>query len=53
MLRDPDSFYEGTRSESLLKVKSSLDAEATIIGYVEDTHMKKEDVLGGFLVKDE
>jgi len=41
MLRDPDSLYDGTRSKSLLKVKSSLDAEGVIIDYIEDTHMKK------------
>jgi DNA ligase-1 len=33
MLRDPESFYEVGRSSSLLKVKSSKDAEAVVIGY--------------------
>lgn len=53
MLRDPDSLYEGLRSKCLLKVKSSLDAEAIIIDYIEDTHMKKDNVLGGFIVKND
>lgn len=53
MLRDPDSLYDGTRSKSLLKVKSSLDAEAVIIDYIEDTHMKKDGILGGFLVRND
>lgn len=53
MLRDPDSLYEGKRSKNLLKVKSSLDAEATILDYIEDTHMKKDNVLGGFIVRNE
>lgn len=33
MLRRPDSFYVPTRNDSLLKVKSFYDAEATIVGY--------------------
>ena len=33
MLRKPGSKYERTRSTSLLKVKTFLDAEATVIGY--------------------
>ena len=33
MLRDPDSLYERKRSRSLLKVKSFLDADATVIGH--------------------
>lgn len=33
MLRKPGSAYERTRSTSLLKVKTFLDAEATVIGY--------------------
>ena len=53
MLRDPDSLYEGNRSKTLLKVKSSMDSEATILSYVEDTHMKKNNVLGGFIVRNE
>ncbi len=33
MLRDPKSLYEVGRSRTLLKVKSFLDDEATVIGY--------------------
>ena len=33
MLRDPNSFYERKRSSSLLKVKSFLDDEATIVAH--------------------
>lgn len=33
MLRDPNSNYERKRSKSLLKVKSFLDADATVIGH--------------------
>ena len=37
MLRDPSSLYEPKRSHTLLKVKSFLDADATVIGYEEGT----------------
>ncbi len=33
MIRDPNSKYEGRRSEKLLKVKKFEDAEATVIGH--------------------
>ncbi len=33
MLRDPNSLYESGRSHTLLKVKSFLDCEVTVIGY--------------------
>ena len=33
MLRDPDSLYTSGRTSSLLKVKSFLDCEVTVIGY--------------------
>ena len=33
MLRDPASQYERKRSSTLLKVKSFLDADATVIGH--------------------
>ncbi len=33
MLRDPASQYERKRSNTLLKVKSFLDADATVIGH--------------------
>ncbi|KAH6891588.1 hypothetical protein BKA70DRAFT_1119873 [Coprinopsis sp. MPI-PUGE-AT-0042] len=34
MLRKPGSTYEGTRSSTLLKVKTFYDAEALVTGYV-------------------
>ena len=33
MVRQPGSFYERTRSTTLLKIKSFFDAEATVTGY--------------------
>ena len=33
MLRDPESKYEGKRTDKLLKVKKFEDAEATVIGH--------------------
>ena len=33
MIKDPNSHYEGKRSEKLLKVKKFDDAEATVIGH--------------------
>ena len=33
MLREPGSYYETKRSNTLLKVKQVLDTEAVIIGY--------------------
>ena len=33
MLRDPNSKYEGRRSNVLLKVKTFIDDEATVLGY--------------------
>ncbi len=35
VLRNPDALYESGRSDSFLKVKSFLDAEARIVGYKE------------------
>lgn len=37
MLRDPNSLYEGRRSDKLLKVKKFDDAEATVIGHEKGT----------------
>ena len=37
MLKDPQSKYEGRRSESLLKVKKFEDAEAKVIGHLKGT----------------
>lgn len=35
MLRKPQSEYIGTRSDTLLKVKTFFDEEATVIGHLE------------------
>ena len=37
MLKDPNSAYEGRRSNSLLKVKRFEDTEATVIGHLKGT----------------
>ena len=48
MLRDPASLYEGKRSNSLLKVKSFLDADAVVVGHQQGTG-KHKDRLGALL----
>lgn len=40
MLREPGSLYERTRSHSLLKVKTFLDAEAIVIGHSKDKKLE-------------
>ena len=40
MLREPGSLYERTRSHSLLKVKTFLDAEAKVVGHSKDSKME-------------
>ena len=40
MLREPGSLYERTRSHSLLKVKTFLDAEAKVVGYSKDSKVE-------------
>ena len=37
MIKDPQSKYEGRRSDNLLKVKKFDDAEATVIGHEKGT----------------
>jgi DNA ligase-1 len=37
MIKDPNSLYEGKRSNMLLKVKKFEDAEATVIGHLKGT----------------
>ena len=37
MLKDPNSKYEGKRSNALLKVKRFEDTEATVIGHLQGT----------------
>ena len=36
-MRNPESFYENRRSDSLLKVKTFYDDEAEVIGYTAGT----------------
>lgn len=50
MLRKPGSFYQGQRSNTLLKVKNFLDDEATIIGY-EEGKGKYLGNIGALIVK--
>ena len=50
MLRDPASQYEPKRSNTLLKVKSFLDADATVIGHQPGTG-KHRGRLGALLCK--
>jgi len=45
MLRQPESYYEGKRSRTLLKVKTFLDADAKVIGH-EKGSGKNSDVCG-------
>jgi DNA ligase-1 len=49
MLRQPGSAYEGGRSGTLLKVKSFLDAEATVLGH-QPGRGKFRGVMGALLV---
>lgn len=51
MLRDPNSKYETSRSDKLLKVKKFEDAEATVIGYQDGTG-RLEGLTGALLVKE-
>ena len=50
MLKDPNSPYEGKRSNYLLKYKPNFDAEAIIIGY-KPGQGKYSGMLGGFVCK--
>lgn len=50
MLKDPNSPYEGKRSNYLLKYKPNFDAEAIIIGY-KPGQGKYSGMLGGFICK--
>lgn len=51
MIKDPNSEYEGCRSESLLKVKRFEDAEATVIGKYSGTG-RCLNMAGGIEVKE-
>lgn len=44
MLRDPESIYEGKRSNTLLKVKTSMDSEATVIEHMLGTGKYKNQI---------
>ena len=37
MIRDPDSYYEGRRSDKMLKVKKAYDAEAVVLKIMKGT----------------
>jgi predicted DNA-binding WGR domain protein len=50
MLRQPASFYEHKRSNTLLKVKSFVDAEATVIGHKSGTG-RCQGMMGALLVR--
>lgn len=49
MLRQPGSLYEGSRSSTLLKVKTFLDDEATVIGY-EDGKGRHKGRIGSIIL---
>ncbi|CAK92876.1 unnamed protein product (macronuclear) [Paramecium tetraurelia] len=50
MLRDPDSTYEQRRSDKLLKVKTFMDDEATVLAHEEGTG-RCQGMLGSLKVK--
>jgi len=50
MLRDPESYYENKRSNSLLKVKDFLDDEV-VVQDIEFGKGKNENVMGNLIVK--
>jgi DNA ligase 1 len=52
MLRKPESYYEGKRSSTLLKVKTFCDAEAAVIGY-EAGKGKYINLIGALKVRSE
>lgn len=48
MLRDPESYYEKKRSNTLVKLKAKEDTEAVIIGYNLSTSKKYNGLLKSF-----
>jgi DNA ligase-1 len=50
MLREPESYYVGKRSRTLLKVKSFYEQEAKVIGYVPGTG-RNEGRVGSLLCR--
>jgi DNA ligase-1 len=51
MIRDPESIYEGKRSDTLLKVKKFDDAEALVIGHNKGTG-RCTGMLGALVVRE-
>ena len=51
MIRDPESFYEGKRSDTLLKVKKFDDAEAVVIEHKKGTG-RCSHMMGAILVRE-
>jgi DNA ligase-1 len=51
MIRDPDSIYEGKRSDTLLKVKKFDDSEALVIGHNKGTG-RCSGMLGALVVRE-
>ena len=52
MIRDPESLYEGKRSDTLLKVKKFEDAEAIVIGHKKGTG-RCCDMMGAIHVRED
>ena len=50
MLRKPESFYEFKRSNTLLKVKSFFDAEATVVGILNGSG-RLDGMMGSLIVR--
>lgn len=51
MIRDPESFYEGRRSETLQKVKKFDDSEAVVIGHNKGTG-RCSGMMGAIVVRE-
>ena len=51
MIRDPDSLYEGRRSDTLLKVKKFDDSEAKVIAHNKGTG-RCSNMMGAIVVKE-
>lgn len=50
MIKHPESYYEGKRSDWLLKIKPVFEEEAEIVDYTKGKG-KYEDMLGGFVCR--
>jgi len=53
MLRKPRSFYEGKRSDTLLKLKKFFDAEAKVINHIPLESSTKTNMMGALECVDE